>query len=68
MNEIFLKRLKSFAWRALCVAVVAGLGFISSNLNLLELPDWSVVLAGLILGECTKWLNNNTDLFGAKLK
>ena len=68
MNEQLIKRLKSFGWRTLCVAIVGGLGWASANLNLLEIPDWALVLIGLALSEVTKWFNNNTTLFGAKLK
>jgi len=62
------KRLKSFAWRTGCVALVAGLNYASENLVSLGLPVWAIGLVGLGLGEATKWLNNNTGLFGKSLK
>lgn len=66
MSEQLIKRLKSFLWRTLCVAIVAGVGWMSANLNLLEFPDWALVLIGLALSEVTKWVNSNTALFGNK--
>ena len=68
MNADFLKRLKSFAWRAGVVALLAGINYVSQSLVNLSLPDWAVVLIGLVANEATKWLNNNTALFGARLK
>ena len=68
MNQEILKRLKSFGWRFLCIALVAGLSWGSENLGLLEVPVWAQGVVGLVLGEITKWLNNSTNLFGAKLK
>lgn len=62
--EELLKRLKSFAWRLLGMSLAAGLAFVSSNLDLLdsialspELKGLIVMIAGLVIGECTKWIN-----------
>lgn len=68
MNNELSKRIKSFGWRFLCVSLVAGLSWGSENLGLLEVPIWAQGIVGLALGEITKWLNNNTELFGIKLK
>lgn len=67
-GEALTKRLKSFAWRASCVAAISGLSWASENLGLLELSQPVQVLLGLGLAECTKWIRNNTALFGARLK
>jgi hypothetical protein len=66
--EIFITRLKSFAWRFGCVALIAGLNWAANNLTGLELPAWAVTIIGLGIGEVTKWLNNHTNMFGAALK
>lgn len=63
-QEQLVKRLKSFAWRFVCVALVAGLSWTSQNLGLLELPVWLQGVLGLGLGEVIKWLNSNQKLFG----
>lgn len=68
MNQEFIKRLKSFAWRTGCMVAVSLIAFLVKNLELFELPTWAVALIGLLAGEATKWLNNNTALFGSKLK
>lgn len=68
MNQEFIKRLKSFGWRTGCMVAVSFIAFIMNNLDLFELPAWAVALIGLAAGELTKWLNNNTALFGSKLK
>lgn len=58
MNDQLRKRLKSFAWRTGGMIAVVSLSIITSNLEILELPEWAVVLTGLAVGELTKWLNN----------
>lgn len=68
MNEQVIKRLKSFIWRFLCVALIAGISWTLQNLGLLDVPIWLQGLLGLILGEISKWLNNHTALFGTRLK
>lgn len=65
-GDRIVKRLKSFLWRAGCVAAIAGASWASENLGLLELPVWLQGLVGLGLAEITKWLNDNTDLFGGR--
>jgi len=66
MNEQLLKRLKSFGWRTLCVAIIAVIGYATDNLGLFEIPVWLQGIIGLGLGEITKWFNSNTALFGNK--
>jgi hypothetical protein len=55
--EQFIKRLKSFTWRLGAFLAVAGIAWVSDNIGLLELPLWTQGLAGLALGELTKYLN-----------
>ena len=57
MNEELLKRIKSLLWRAGAVALVAGLAEVSQGLPDLGLPEFAVVLAALVVGEVTKYLN-----------
>ena len=68
MNEIIIKRIRSFAWRFLCVALVAGLSWAGENLVGLGLPVWAVGIVGLLLGEVSKWFRDNTNLLGKALK
>lgn len=59
-----VKRLKSLAWRSAAMGVAAILVYVAQNAGILNLgPVWTtpiVILAGLIAGEITKYLNNNT--------
>ena len=66
-NKI-IKRIKSFFWRFGCVSVIAGLNWAGQSLGILDLPMWCQGVLGLGLGEITKWLNTNTDMFGARQK
>lgn len=68
MSYELKSRLKSFAWRGGCYAVVALLDFAGKNLGDFQLPPVVVTLIALVLGETTKWINNNTNLFGTRLK
>jgi len=56
-KDIFIPRLKSFAWRLGGMAGVAILAFSMDNIGLLNLPPEVVVILGLIVGELTKWIN-----------
>ena len=62
MNSQLIKRIKSFVWRFLVVAVVAGLEYLAENISLFSLPQEVVVIIGLVVGEITKWLNNKFRL------
>lgn len=62
------KRVKSLVWRT---AVGFGIGLIAIILDIVPemgLPAFATYLLINVLNECTKWLNNNTELFGKKLK
>lgn len=57
-KEIFIKRLKSFAWRLGSYALIAGLSFLADNVGLLHIaPEYQAIIA-LVLGEVTKYLNS----------
>ena len=57
MNEALKSRVKSFAWRLGGMVVVAVLSFVVDNAADLQIPTWGVVIAGLVVGEVTKFLN-----------
>ena len=64
----WLKRVRSFAWRSLVVFLLGLIGWISGFIPELNLPEIAVVFVGLIMNEATKWLRDNTDMFGKRLK
>lgn len=51
-------RFMSFYWRTGAIAGVGFLNLISEGMANLGLPGWGVVVAGLIISELTKALNN----------
>ena len=57
MDEQIKHRLKSFAWRLGGMVLVAVLSFGIENAAELNIPAWGVVIAGLVVGEVTKFLN-----------
>lgn len=67
-KDLILKRVKSYLWRTGCMAGVAALNWLSTQLGMMGLPMWAVGLLGLAIGELVKWLNNNVGLFGRALK
>lgn len=56
-DTTFIKRLKSFLWRAAMLGIAAGLSWILSNLSILDLNPFWTTLIGLVLGEISKYLN-----------
>lgn len=56
-KQILVNRLKSFAWRLGGFVVVGTVGFLADNLSLFQLSPQTTVVAGLLLGELTKYLN-----------
>lgn len=58
MKEQIIKRIKSLLWRAGAFAVVAFLTFIIENIADVGIASQWVVLVSLLLGEVTKFLNN----------
>lgn len=50
-------RIKSFLWRGSGMVAVSVLSFVIENASELNIPVWGVVVAGLVVGEITKWLN-----------
>jgi len=67
-TELIVKRLKSFGWRTAVMVLVALISWFLENIGLFGLPTWLIGLIGLAAGEATKWLNNNSTLFGKALK
>ena len=68
LKEQILKRLKSLLWRTGCFLAVGLISLVSDNLLSINVPPVVQAVAGLLLGELMKAVNNNTDLFGARLK
>ena len=70
-NQVLLARIKSFMWRAAGIGAVALVGWMASDVGLLELPtlhfgavdvnlgQWVTAGLGLVLGEVTKYFNVN---------
>lgn len=51
-------RVKSFVWRLGAVMAIAGFNYLQSQLTNYGFSPEVVVVAGLVLGEITKALNN----------
>jgi hypothetical protein len=60
MNEQLKNRLKSFAWRLGMVLVAATVNFLLKDFASLDLGTNTTVVAGLILGEISKYLNTKS--------
>ena len=56
-KALYLKRLKSFAWRTGMMVLATLVAFLLENLSLLDLNPQVTVVMGLILGEVSKYLN-----------
>jgi hypothetical protein len=54
----FVSRFKSLLWRLGMMIVAFLVTFTVSNLNQLNLPGEVAVVAGLLLGEVSKFINN----------
>jgi hypothetical protein len=58
-KQVLEARIKSFVWRLGAVLVAAALNWLTTEITTWHLsPEW-VTLAGLLLGELTKYLNSN---------
>jgi len=57
MNTEFKKRIKSFMWRTAMIGIVAIIDFFIKSLVNIEISNQYTVIAGLILGEISKYLN-----------
>ncbi|OGK35106.1 hypothetical protein A3F59_02630 [Candidatus Roizmanbacteria bacterium RIFCSPHIGHO2_12_FULL_38_13] len=63
MNIRELKnRSLSFLWRLAGMVLVAVLAFVGSNLDLINVSPAVIGLISLLVGEATKWLNNEFAL------
>mgnify|MGYP001570038511 CR=1 FL=1 len=58
MKEESIKRLKTWAFNFGYVALVAGLNAATTNLGVLELPEWGTLALGLALSQLSKYLAN----------
>ena len=65
---ILIKRLKSLGWRLGCYVAVSLIAFGIDALKLFNIPPEVVAIIALIAGEATKAINNQTEIFGARLK
>ena len=59
MNETLKKRIKSFSWRLGMMGLVAIIGFVLENAELMALPMYAQIVLGLVAGEISKYLNSN---------
>ena len=59
METQLQKRIKSFLWRGGAIAIVAFLGFVAENIGEFNLPEYAIVMTGLVIGEITKYLNTS---------
>ncbi len=57
MNEQFVKRFKSFAWRLGMALVVVVIDFTATNIGMFDLSPAVVGVLSLVLGEISKQLN-----------
>ena len=68
MTQAVKNRFKSFAWRTGIMLAVALVNFALANLADFSLSPEVTVLAGLILGEVSKYLNREADVIEKKEK
>lgn len=68
LKQYLIKRVKSLAWRAGVMLAVGLLALIVEAVGKLNISPFLTTLIGLACGEATKWLNDNTDMFGKALK
>ena len=57
-KEVFIKRLKGFAWELGNMGLVAVLGFVANNLELVNLPPYAIGIIALVVNQITKQLNS----------
>lgn len=55
----YVKRVKSFLWRALMGVIAAGIAWLVSNLGNFSLSPTVTAILGLVLGEVSKQIHNN---------
>lgn len=53
-----IKRLHALKWHALTMLAPVFIDFITVNMGLFNFPTWVVVGIGLLLAQCTKYLNS----------
>lgn len=60
MNNQFKTRLQSFAWRLGMMILAIIVDQVARNLSLFAIPAEFTVVIGLVLGEVSKYLHNQT--------
>lgn len=68
LKKYLIKRLKSLSWRAFVMLAVGLIALLIETVGKLNVSPFIVTIIGLLGGEATKWLNDHTDIFGARLK
>lgn len=58
-KEVIISRIKSFLWRAAGFLLVAFLNWLSNEITNWGLSAEWLTVAGLLVGELTKYLNSN---------
>ena len=54
---ILITRAKALVWTLGNYAAIAGLDFMATNLDLFNLPTWSIAIIGSVTQQITKQLN-----------
>lgn len=57
VRSVFITRLKALAWHVGTMLVPVLVDFVSTNIELFNLPTWVVIGVGLVLAQITKYLN-----------
>jgi len=60
MNEMLMKRIKSFTWRLAMAILAFTFAWVSENIGLLELSPAMTGILALVLGEVSKALNTKS--------
>lgn len=66
MTQAVKNRFKSFAWRLGIMVAVTAVNFGVANLSGFGLSPELTVVAGLILGEVSKYLNREVEVISKK--
>ena len=60
MESQLVKRIKALLWSTGAMAMAYWISLLSEALAGLNLPEWVVVILGLVFAQITKYLNNLT--------
>jgi hypothetical protein len=67
-TEVLVSRVKSFSWRLAGFLVVAGLNWLSQDVVNWGLSPMWVGVVGLVIGEITKYLNDNVPWIQSQIQ